>query len=375
MQKVLIANRGEIAVRVIRACRDAGYTSVAIYAEPDRDALHVKVADEAFALGGTTPGDSYLVIDKVIEACRKSGADAVHPGYGFLSENADFARAVIDAGLTWIGPSPESIRDLGDKAVARHIAERAGAPLVAGTKDPVKGADEVVAFAEEHGLPIAIKAVYGGGGRGMKIAREMSQVEEFYDSAVREAIVGLRTRRVLRRALPRPLASRRGPGARRPARQRDRRRHPRLLAAAPQPEARRRGAGAVPHRRSARAHPRERQGHLQGGRLLRRRHGRVPRRQRRRDQLPRGQHPPAGRAPGHRGDQRHRPRPRAVPHRRGREAALHRRPHAARALLRVPHQRRGPGTQLPARTRHRHRTTTSPPDPASASTPASRASP
>ncbi|SHF99140.1 biotin carboxyl carrier protein /biotin carboxylase [Jatrophihabitans endophyticus] len=188
MQKVLIANRGEIAVRVIRACRDAGYTSVAIYADPDRDALHVKVADEAYALGGTTPGDSYLVIDKVIEACRKSGADAVHPGYGFLSENSDFAQAVLDAGLTWIGPSPQSIKDLGDKAVARHIAERAGAPLVAGTKDPVAGAEEVVAFAEEHGLPIAIKAVYGGGGRGMKIAREMAEVEELYESAVREAV-------------------------------------------------------------------------------------------------------------------------------------------------------------------------------------------
>jgi acetyl-CoA/propionyl-CoA carboxylase biotin carboxyl carrier protein len=188
VQKVLIANRGEIAVRVIRACKDAGYTSVAVYAEPDRDALHVRMADEAYALGGTTPGDSYLVIDKVIEAAKQSGADAVHPGYGFLSENADFAQAVLDAGLTWIGPSPQSIRDLGDKAVARHIAERAGAPLVAGTKDPVSGADEVVAFAEEHGLPIAIKAVYGGGGRGMKIAREMGEVADLYESAVREAV-------------------------------------------------------------------------------------------------------------------------------------------------------------------------------------------
>jgi acetyl-CoA/propionyl-CoA carboxylase biotin carboxyl carrier protein len=173
---------------VIRACRDAGYASVAVYADPDRDALHVRVADEAFSLGGTTPGDSYLVIDKVIDACKKSGADAVHPGYGFLSENADFAQAVLDAGLTWIGPSPQSIRDLGDKAVARHIAERAGAPLVAGTKDPVKDADEVVAFAEENGLPVAIKAVYGGGGRGMKIAREMSEVADLYESAVREAV-------------------------------------------------------------------------------------------------------------------------------------------------------------------------------------------
>jgi acetyl-CoA/propionyl-CoA carboxylase biotin carboxyl carrier protein len=188
VQKVLIANRGEIAVRVARACRDAGYTSVAVYADPDRDALHVRMADEAYALGGTTPGDSYLVIDKIIDACKKSGADAVHPGYGFLSENADFAQAVLDAGLTWIGPSPQSIRDLGDKAVARHIAERAGAPLVAGTKDPVSGAEEVVAFAEEHGLPIAIKAVYGGGGRGLKIARTKDEIVDLYDSAVREAV-------------------------------------------------------------------------------------------------------------------------------------------------------------------------------------------
>ena len=188
MQKVLIANRGEIAVRVIRACKDAGYASVAVYADPDRDALHVRMADEAYALGGTTPGDSYLVIDKVIAAAQQSGADAVHPGYGFLSENADFAQAVIDAGLTWIGPSPQAIRDLGDKVTARHIAERAGAPLVAGTKDPVKDADEVLAFADEHGLPIAIKAAFGGGGRGLKIAHRREEVAELYDSAVREAV-------------------------------------------------------------------------------------------------------------------------------------------------------------------------------------------
>src|SRR4051794_38400333 len=185
--KVLIANRGEIAVRVIRAAKDAGLASVAVYAEPDRHAPHVRLADEAFALGGNTAAESYLVIDKLIDAAKRSGADSVHPGYGFLSENADFAQAVMDAGLTWIGPTPQAIRDLGDKVTARHIAMRAGAPLVPGTEGPVGGVEEVEAFAEEHGLPIAIKAVYGGGGRGMKVARERREIRELYDSAVREA--------------------------------------------------------------------------------------------------------------------------------------------------------------------------------------------
>ncbi|MFG2362796.1 acetyl/propionyl/methylcrotonyl-CoA carboxylase subunit alpha [Streptomyces mirabilis] len=188
MRKVLIANRGEIAVRVARACRDAGIASVAVYAEPDRDASHVRAADEAFALGGDTPATSYLDIAKVLQAAKDSGADAIHPGYGFLSENAEFAQAVLDAGLTWIGPPPQAIRDLGDKVAARHIAQRAGAPLVAGTPDPVNGADEVVAFAKEHGLPIAIKAAFGGGGRGLKVARTLEEVPELYDSAVREAV-------------------------------------------------------------------------------------------------------------------------------------------------------------------------------------------
>ncbi|SDG08882.1 acetyl/propionyl/methylcrotonyl-CoA carboxylase subunit alpha [Klenkia brasiliensis] len=188
MQKVLIANRGEIAVRVARACKDAGLTSVAVYADPDRDALHVRVADEAFSIGGATPGESYLVIDKIIDVAKRSGADTVHPGYGFLSENADFAQAVLDAGLTWVGPSPAAIIALGDKVQARHIAAKVGAPLVPGTKDPVANGEEVVAFAQEHGLPVAIKAAFGGGGRGLKVARTLEEIPELFDSAVREAV-------------------------------------------------------------------------------------------------------------------------------------------------------------------------------------------
>ena len=188
ISSVLIANRGEIAVRVARACADEGVRSIAVYAEPDRDALHVKVADEAHSLGGSTPADSYLDQEKLLKVAKEAGADAVHPGYGFLSENASFAQAVIDAGLIWVGPPPEAIDSLGDKVKARHIATRADAPLVPGTKDPVADSDEVVAFAEEHGLPVAIKAAYGGGGRGLKVARTKEEIPELYDSAVREAV-------------------------------------------------------------------------------------------------------------------------------------------------------------------------------------------
>ena len=188
IRKVLIANRGEIAVRIARACKDSGIISVAVYADPDRDALHVKVADEAYALGGSTPADSYLVQQKLLDVAAKSSADAVHPGYGFLAENASFAQAVIDAGLIWIGPSPEAIDSLGDKVNARHIAGRAKAPLVPGTSDPVESSDEVVTFAKKYGLPVAIKAVFGGGGRGMKVARSIEQIPELFDSATREAI-------------------------------------------------------------------------------------------------------------------------------------------------------------------------------------------
>ncbi|WP_417715007.1 acetyl/propionyl/methylcrotonyl-CoA carboxylase subunit alpha [Promicromonospora alba] len=188
MSKVLIANRGEIAVRVARGCADAGLTSVAVYADQDRESLHVRLADEAFALGGARAADTYLDPAKLLDVARRSGADAVHPGYGFLSENAEFAQAVIDAGLTWIGPPPSAIRSLGDKVSARHIAQRAGAPLVPGTPDPVKDSSEVKAFAEQFGLPIAIKAAFGGGGRGLKVARTFDEIDEMFDSAVREAV-------------------------------------------------------------------------------------------------------------------------------------------------------------------------------------------
>src|SRR6186713_1547747 len=188
ISKVLVANRGEIAVRVIRAAKDAGIPSVAVYAEPDADAPHVRLADEAFALGGQTSAESYLDFAKILDAAQKSGANAIHPGYGFLSENADFAQAVLDAGLIWIGPSPQSIRDLGDKVTARHIAAKAKAPLVPGTPDPVKNADEVVAFAKEYGVPVAIKAAFGGGGRGMKVARTLEEIPELFESATREAV-------------------------------------------------------------------------------------------------------------------------------------------------------------------------------------------
>src|SRR5690349_20632408 len=188
MLKVLVANRGDIAVRVIRACQDAGLASVAVYADSDRDGLPARLADEAYALGGETAAETYLQIDKLLDVAARSGANAVHPGYGFLSENAEFAQAVLDAGRTWVGPTPQAIRDLGDKVTARHIAQRAGAPLVAGTPEPVTDADEIIAFAREHGLPVAIKAAFGGGGRGLKVVRTVEEIPALFESATREVV-------------------------------------------------------------------------------------------------------------------------------------------------------------------------------------------
>ncbi|MET0590533.1 MAG: biotin carboxylase N-terminal domain-containing protein, partial [Naasia sp.] len=188
LHKVLIANRGEIAVRVIRAAKDAGILSVAVYADQDRDALHSTLADEAYALDGATSAETYLSLEKILSVARRSGAGAVHPGYGFLAENADFARAIIDAGLIWIGPPPLAIEQLGDKVTARHVAERVGAPLAPGTLEPVSGAAEVLDFVDVHGLPVAIKAAFGGGGRGLKVARTREEIPELFESATREAV-------------------------------------------------------------------------------------------------------------------------------------------------------------------------------------------
>ena len=326
ISKVLVANRGEIAVRVIRAAKDAGLASVAVYAEPDADAPHVRLADEAFALGGQTSAESYLDFGKLLDAAEKSGANAIHPGYGFLSENADFAQAVIDAGLIWIGPSPQSIRDLGDKVTARHIAARAQAPLVPGTPDPVKDADEVVAFAKEYGVPIAIKAAFGGGGRGMKVARTIEEIPELFESATREAVAAFgRGECFVERYLDKPrhveaqvIADQHGnvvvAGTRDCSLQR---RFQKLVEEAPAPfltDAQRKEI----HESAKRI--------CKEAALLRRRHRRVPGRPGRTDLVPRGQHPPSGRAPGHRGDRRHRPGAAAVQDRQRREAGPHRGP-------------------------------------------------
>ena len=341
LQKVLIANRGEIAVRVIRACKDAGIGSVAVYAEPDRDALFVRLADEAHSLGRRDPR---RLLPRHREDRRRSprstGADSVHPGYGFLAENRDFAQAVIDAGLVWIGPPPAAIETLGDKVKARHIAEKVGAPLVAGTKDPVENADEVVAFAQEHGLPIAIKAAFGGGGRGLKVARKEDEVAELFESAVREAVSAFgRGECFVEKYLDKPrhvetqcLADQHGNVV--VVSTRDcslQRRHQKLVEEAPAPFLSEEQMQTLYD--SSKAILRE-------AGVRRRRHLRVPGRPGRHDLVPRGEHPAAGRAPGLRGGHRHRPGPGDVPDRRRRGARV-RRPGDRGPLDRVPDQRRG----------------------------------
>ena len=287
------------------------------------------------------------MIDKLLSVARRSGADAVHPGYGFLAENPDFARAVIDAGLTWIGPSPEAIERLGDKVSARHVAEKVGAPLAPGTLNPVADASEVLEFVDVHGLPVAIKAAFGGGGRGLKVARTREEVPELFESATREAVAAFgRGECFVEKYLDKPrhvetqcLADQHGNVV--VVSTRDcslQRRHQKLVEEAPAP---------FLTEEQNRAALRGVEGDPQGGRLRRRRHLRVPHRPGRHRLVPRGEHPPAGRAPRLRGGHRHRPRARAVPPRRGRRARLPR-PRRERPLHRVPHQRRGPGPQLPA---------------------------
>ncbi len=217
LKKILIANRGEIAVRVIRAARELGIATVAVYSELDRDALHVRLADEAYALGGQTAAESYLNTEAILDAIRQSGADGVHPGYGFFSENADFARAITDMGVAFIGPPPAAIEEMGDKVSSRKAAQRGGAPIVPGTTEFAQSADEIRAFGEDNGWPIAIKAAFGGGGRGMKVVQSADKVDEAMASAPARGEELLRPRRGLRRALPDMAAPRRGADRRRHA--------------------------------------------------------------------------------------------------------------------------------------------------------------
>ena len=325
LAKVLIANRGEIAVRVARACRDAGIASVAVYADPDRDAPHVRAADEAFALGGDTPAASYLDIGKILAAAAKSGADAVHPGYGFLSENADFAQAVLDAGLTWIGPPPQAIRDLGDKVAARKIAQRAGAPLVGRHPRPgLRRGRGRSRSPRSTACPSRSRRRSAAAGAASRSPARMEEIPELYESAVREAVAAFgRGECFVERYLDRPrhvetqcLADAHGNVV--VVSTRDcslQRRHQKLVEEAPAPYLTSEQDALL--RAASKDDP-------PGGRLRRRRHLRVPHRPGRHRLLPRGQHPAAGRAPGHRGGHRHRPGPGDVPHRRRRAARLRR---------------------------------------------------
>ena len=305
---VLVANRGEIALRVLRGCKELGVPTVAVYSEADRDAPWLRAADTAHLLGPAAPAESYLNVERLLAVAEESGAGAVHPGYGFLSESADFAEAVTAAGLVWIGPPPDAIRRMGDKLSARAAATAAGCPVVPGTFEPTDDPAVVQAFADEHGFPVAIKAAFGGGGRGLKVVRRAEDLQDALDSAQREALQRVRPRRGLRRALPHPPAPRRDPDPGRHPRQGPAPGRARLLRPAPPPEAHRGGPGARPGADRPQGHGRGRRAGQPRGRLRRRRHLRVPLRGRRL-LLPGDEHAAAGRAPRHRARHRHRPRP------------------------------------------------------------------
>ena len=352
-QKILIANRGEIALRVLRAAKELGIQTVAVHSTADADAMHVRLADESVCIGPPPSRDSYLNIHQIVAACEITGADAIHPGYGFLSENAKFADILAAHNITFIGPSAEHIRIMGDKIEAKRTAKRLGIPVVPGSDGAVTEDREALRIATEIGFPVIIKASAGGGGRGMKVARTPDDLAMALATARDRSRCRLRRRRRLHREIPGEAAPHRGAGGRRRRRQGDPSRRARLLAAAPPPEGLGRGQLAGAQRRRARPHRRHLlEGHCRP-RLFRRRHDRIPLRERR-VLLHRDEHAPAGRASGHRGDHRHRPGARADPRRLRRrpvgQAGGHPLP---RPCHRMPHQRRG-SAHLRALARHHH---------------------